>query len=64
MHELSPIPATYDYRLVALSIVIAICASYVALDLSGRVTASRGRPRLAWLLGGSFAMGSGIWSMH
>jgi PAS domain S-box-containing protein len=64
MYELTPIPATYDYRLVALSIVIAICASYVALDLSGRVTASRGRPRLAWLLGGSFAMGSGIWSMH
>jgi two-component system sensor histidine kinase/response regulator len=39
---------TYDYRLVALSVVIAVVASYAALDLSGRVTASRGRlrPRL------------------
>jgi PAS domain S-box-containing protein len=64
MCELPPIPATYDYRLVALSVVIAICASYVALDLTGRVTANRGRARLAWLLGGAFAMGSGIWSMH
>jgi PAS domain S-box-containing protein len=59
-----PIPATYDYRLVTLSVVIAILASYVALDLAGRVTANRGRARLAWLIGGAFAMGSGIWSMH
>src|ERR1700677_2329651 len=64
MYKLTPIPGTYDYRLVALSIVIAICASYVALDLTGRVTANRGRARLAWLLGSGFAMGSGIWSMH
>jgi PAS domain S-box-containing protein len=64
MNGLTPIPATYDYRLVALSVVIAICASYVALDLTGRVTANRGRARRAWLLGGAFAMGSGIWSMH
>jgi PAS domain S-box-containing protein len=64
MKELIPIPATYDYRLVALSVVIAVCASYVAFDLTGRVTANRGCARLAWLLGGAFAMGSGIWSMH
>lgn len=30
---------SYDYRLVASSIAIAILASYVALDLAGRVTA-------------------------
>jgi len=58
------ISGTYDYRLVALSIAIAIFASYAALDLVGRVAASRGRARLAWLLGGAFAMGSGIWAMH
>ncbi|MBI1877826.1 MAG: GAF domain-containing protein [Chloroflexi bacterium] len=50
--------------LVALSIVIAILASYVALDLAGQVTAARGRPRYSWLLGGAVAMGIGIWSMH
>src|SRR6185312_16190976 len=55
---------THEFPLVALSIVIAICASYTALTLAGRVAAARGRARVAWLLGGSVAMGSGIWSMH
>src|SRR5579864_4878904 len=54
----------YDYRLVALSVLIAICASYAALDLAGRTTAASGRVRLAWLAGGASAMGLGIWSMH
>jgi two-component system, sensor histidine kinase and response regulator len=54
----------YDYRLVALSVAIAICASYAALDLAGRVTAARGQARSVWLLGGATAMGLGIWSMH
>jgi PAS domain S-box-containing protein len=64
MTSSTPIPATYDYRLVALSVLIAICASYAALDLAGRVTANRGRARITWLIGGAFAMGSGTWSMH
>src|ERR1700733_7060190 len=55
---------THEFPLVALSILIAICASYTALTLAGRVAVARGRTRLAWLLGGSVAMGSGIWSMH
>jgi NO-binding membrane sensor protein with MHYT domain len=54
----------YDLRLVALSIVIAICASYVALDLAGRVTAAKNKSQMAWLIGGAIAMGTGIWSMH
>src|SRR6266702_139135 len=58
------IPHSYDYRLVLLSVAIAVLASYAALDLAGRITASVGRMRIAWLLGGAFAMGSGIWSMH
>src|SRR2546428_3273410 len=55
---------THDTSLVALSILIAICASYTALSLAGRVAVARGRSRVSWLLGGSIAMGSGIWSMH
>jgi two-component system, sensor histidine kinase and response regulator len=55
---------SYDYRLVVLSIAIAIFASYAALDLAGRVTAARGFARTAWLGGGATAMGLGIWSMH
>jgi len=64
MNGFTPIPATYDYRLVAVSIGIAIFASYAALDLAGRVIANRGWLRLAWLLGGAFSMGNGIWAMH
>src|SRR5229473_4444891 len=58
------IHATYDYRLVALSVLIAIFASYAALELAGRVTAARNQARMAWLIGGATAMGTGIWSMH
>ncbi|HSY37128.1 MAG TPA: response regulator [Acidobacteriaceae bacterium] len=60
----SPLIGSYDYRLVALSVVIAILAAYAALDLTGRVTATRGHLRILWLSGGAFAMGIGIWSMH
>jgi NO-binding membrane sensor protein with MHYT domain/signal transduction histidine kinase/CheY-like chemotaxis protein len=55
---------THDALLVALSILIAVIASYSALDLSSRVRASRGRVRLMWLYIASVAMGGGIWSMH
>jgi two-component system sensor histidine kinase/response regulator len=61
---MSVIHGYYDGRLVALSIVIAILAAYAALDLSGRLTASHGKAKLAWLWGGAFAMGIGVWSMH
>ncbi len=56
--------STYDVRLVALSVVIAIFASYAALDLTDRITASSRKIRLFWLLGGASAMGLGIWAMH
>jgi PAS domain S-box-containing protein len=55
---------SYNYALVALSVLIAMFASYAALDLAGRVTAARGWTRAVWLLCGAGAMGTGIWSMH
>jgi NO-binding membrane sensor protein with MHYT domain len=56
---------TYNYWLVLLSLVVAITASYVALDLTSRVAASLGRKTGPyWLAGGAATMGSGIWSMH
>ncbi len=55
---------SYDYRTVALSALMALAASYAALDLAGRVTAASGWVRSAWLIGGASAMGLGIWSMH
>ncbi|MCU1320851.1 MAG: multi-sensor hybrid histidine kinase [Acidobacteriaceae bacterium] len=55
---------SYNYFLVAISVVIAIFAAYAALDLAGRLTAARGVARFVWLGGGALAMGFGIWSMH
>jgi two-component system, sensor histidine kinase and response regulator len=60
----STLVGSYNPLLVTMSILIAILAAYAALDLAGRVTAARGLARLAWLCGGAFAMGMGIWSMH
>jgi two-component system, sensor histidine kinase and response regulator len=57
-------PGSYDHLQVALSVVIAIAASYAALDLAERVTAASGWGRSVWLTGGAVAMGIGIWSMH
>jgi signal transduction histidine kinase len=55
---------SYDYWLVACSILTAVAASYAAFDLAGRVNASRGWARLSWLVGGATATGIGTWSMH
>ena len=58
--------AKYDPGLVALSYVVASLAAYTAIDLAGRVREFRTEPgkSAAWLVGGAFAMGAGIWSMH
>jgi len=55
---------TNDTILVALSVLIAIFASYTALDLAGRIHASRGWARRIWLTAAAVAMGGGIWAMH
>lgn len=55
---------SYDYLLVALSVIIAILAAYAALDFAVRITAARGSTRLLRLAGGAISMGVGIWSMH
>jgi diguanylate cyclase len=55
---------TYSYWQVLLSVLVATLASYTALDLATRITASKGRSATLWLVGGAFSMGTGIWSMH
>jgi len=57
-------PGHHDATLVVASIVIAVFTAYALLALAARVTAARGRMRVAWLLGGSVAVGLGLWSMH
>ncbi|MCE4059428.1 EAL domain-containing protein [Pandoraea sputorum] len=57
--------SSYSGWLVALSLAVAVLASFTALDLSGRIylLTHRGM-RHAWLAVGATAMGIGIWSMH
>lgn len=65
-----PIPADaiigkYDLVLVALSYLVAVLASYVAINLVGRLRAElNNQAKVYWLIGGAFTMGAGIWSMH
>ena len=54
----------HDPGLVVLAIAVAIMASFVALDLAGRIRETRGGPQVGWWLAGAVALGGGIWSMH
>jgi two-component system, sensor histidine kinase and response regulator len=55
----------YNTGLVALSVVVATLAAFVALSISGRIVAANSRPaRWAWASAGAICMGGGIWSMH
>lgn len=55
---------TYNMGLVALSLAVAVMASYSALDLSSRTVAAKGWVRRNWIIGGALSMGLGIWAMH
>src|SRR5437868_4693245 len=69
--QLSSIPSNqlfgfFDPNLVFLSYLVAVFSSYIALDITGHLrdfTTSKIALNL-WVLGGAFAMGAGIWSMH
>ncbi|MBW4509668.1 MAG: GHKL domain-containing protein [Scytonematopsis contorta HA4267-MV1] len=55
---------SYDFILVTLSVAIAIVASYTALSFNRLLKEGTDFSRIARLIGGSFAIGVGIWSMH
>ncbi len=55
---------TYSQSLVVFSLLVAILASYTALDMAARVANTEGKVARWWLAGGAGAMGLGIWSMH
>ncbi|MDP1601889.1 MAG: ATP-binding protein [Legionella sp.] len=68
--QLIPIPANaidgnYNLGLVILSFALAVLASYVSLDLIGRIRVEHNsRSRYYWLAGASFTLGAGIWTVH
>lgn len=54
----------YESSLVLASFLVAILASYTALNLVERVSHAGAPAARWWIAGGAFAMGTGIWSMH
>ncbi|MGA4718399.1 EAL domain-containing protein [Fictibacillus nanhaiensis] len=58
------VSSTYHIPLVSLSIIIAVIASYAALDLGIQVQKTKSFARYIWMTSGAFAMGMGIWAMH
>lgn len=57
--------STYNVPMVSLSILMAIIASFVALQLSDRIQrTSANSGKVMWLIAGSLAMGGGVWAMH
>ncbi len=56
--------ASYSPPLVLASLLIAVLASYTALDFAGRIAAATRVARGWWLAGGAIALGLGIWGMH
>ncbi|WP_409290607.1 EAL domain-containing protein [Peribacillus sp. SCS-37] len=54
----------YSPSIVALSVILACCASYTALSMNDRIQQNSFFHRFFWLLLASAAMGFGIWSMH
>ena len=54
----------YNYILVAISLVLSIGASFVALSLAAHIRNVSKRFAKYWLIGGGISMGLGIWVMH
>ncbi|QRG69653.1 EAL domain-containing protein [Brevibacillus choshinensis] len=55
---------TYNLALVSFSYLLAVLASYTALNVSARIHRSPSKGRLIWLCTGAVSMGLGIWAMH
>ncbi|MDF2721020.1 MAG: diguanylate cyclase/phosphodiesterase with sensor [Paenibacillus sp.] len=55
---------SHNMYLVLVSFLIALMACYCAIDFARRVTLSKGWEQKIWLLGGSVALGIGIWAFH
>ena len=55
---------SWDYRLVTLSVLIAVIGSYVALECARKLKVSEGIQRSLWFACGAILMGLAIWTMH
>src|ERR1700682_1892977 len=56
---------THGYWLILLSVIVVTMASFVGLDLAGRLRRFRHQGMGSiWLVAGALSIGLGIWSMH
>ncbi|MBU0689819.1 MAG: EAL domain-containing protein [Gammaproteobacteria bacterium] len=55
---------SWDFALIALSILIAVVGSLTALTHARRMRDSSGRTAIIWMLAGGSTLGLAIWSMH
>jgi len=61
----TPLPETYRWGLVFVSIIIAILSSFTAFGTSERqYSSSLKSHKIAWNLFGAVSIGFGIWAMH
>jgi signal transduction histidine kinase/CheY-like chemotaxis protein len=58
------LPVHHDPLLVVVSYVVAVIASYTALEMAERLRGSRGPARWFWHIAAACALGGGVWSMH
>ena len=54
----------HDFRLVFLSILIAVFSSYTALYVSSRLSIHNKLSNRYWLISGAIVLGFGVWAMH
>lgn len=64
MESVAALNGSYYFALVGFSVLIAALAAYTAFELAGRVVAKRGVAQVAWLCGGVFTLGLGIWCIR
>lgn len=58
------IATSWDYRLVTVSVLVAVIGAFVALDCVDRMKTSSGSTRRVWFFVGATMMGVAIWMMH
>jgi signal transduction histidine kinase/CheY-like chemotaxis protein len=61
---MSGAPTRHDGALVLISYLVAIIASFTALDMAERLRNAAPSSRRFWRLGAALVLGGGVWSMH
>ncbi|KQW69055.1 hypothetical protein ASE17_13715 [Phenylobacterium sp. Root77] len=62
--DIQGVATRHDGALVLISYLVAVVASFTALDMAERLHATQGPSRRFWHLGAALVLGGGVWSMH